>query len=161
MSDEDLLIRIIENIIESKKIRSSQIIAVVETPPPNLTLRYGEQIIASDQIYCSNYLLPNYFREYKIEGIIDVMHQEVSQYNFDNTTSTNKEKEPDGHTHPISILAGSGTIDNTGDYKSHGKFWFTDTLTKGAEVLVDIVGVYYVVTARIVKMPSTAIEGGA
>lgn len=160
MTNEDLLIRIIENIVEKNKPKGSQIIAVVATPPPNLTLRYGEQIIESEQIYCSNYLLPNYLREYKLEGTIDEMHQEVSEYSFDNTTST----EPGGsgpHSHGIATLAGSGTVDNTGNYKTHGKFWFTDTLVKGAEVLVDIVGIYYIVTSRIVKMPSAAIEGGA
>lgn len=44
----------------------TQLIAKVETAPPELTLKFAEQVIPSKQIYCSNYLLPHYHRDYTL-----------------------------------------------------------------------------------------------
>ena len=125
---------------------TSIIKASVVTPPPNLTIEFDGQVIPSKQIYCSNYLLPHYHRDYKIDGIIDEIEIDVSNYNYDNTTS-----ETMGHGIPK--LKGSGK------YKSHKDIWFEDTLKKGDEVLVLAMGVHYVVVTKIVKMPSGAIKG--
>ena len=126
--------------------------ASVVTPPPNLTIEFDGQIIPSEQIYCSNYLLPHYHRDYTIDGIIDNIEINVSSYDYDNTTTDTK-------GHGIPKLAGSGKYKGSGIYKSHKDIWFEDTLKVGDEVLVVVLGVYYVVVTRIVKMPSKAIEG--
>ena len=131
---------------------TSIIKASVVTPPPNLTIEFDGQVIPSKQIYCSNYLLPHYHRDYKIDGIIDEIEIDVSNYNYDNTTS-------DIMGHGIPKLKGSGKYKGSGTYKSHKDIWFEDTLKKGDEVLVVVLGVYYVVVTKIVKMPSGAIEG--
>ena len=131
---------------------TSIIKASVETPPPNLTIKFDGQIIPSEQIYCSNYLLPHYHRDYKIDGIIDEIKIDVSKYNYDNTTQ-------DVMGHKIPKLEGSGTFQGNGTFKSHKDIWFEDTLQKGDEVLVLVMGVHYVVVTKIVKMPSKAIEG--
>lgn len=149
------LIKIIDlRILKNSRIK--QVIAKVETPPPNLTLRYSEQIIPSKQIYCSNYLLPHYHRNYTIDGIIDNIEIDVSEYSFNNTTST---EVAANHTHQIKKLAGSGTYKGSGIYQSHKDIWFEDTLKAGDEVLVNLVGVYWVVVSKVTKMPSQAIEG--
>ena len=126
--------------------------ATVETPPPKLTIKFDGQTIPSAQIYCSNYLLPHYHRDYTIDGIIDNIEINVSNYDYDNTTS-------DTMGHGIPKLKGSGKYKGSGIYKSHKDIWFEDTLKKGDEVLVVVLGVYYVVVTKIVKMPSGAIEG--
>ena len=126
--------------------------ASVVTPPPNLTIEFDGQIIPSEQIYCSNYLLPHYHRDYTIDGIVDNIEINVSNYDYDNTTS-------DTMGHGIPKLTGSGKYEGSGTYKSHKDIWFEDTLIKGDEVLVLVMGVHYVVVTRIVKMPSKAIEG--
>lgn len=131
---------------------TSIIKASVVTPPPNLTIEFDGQVIPSKQIYCSNYLLPHYHRDYKIDGIIDEIEIDVSNYNYDNTTS-------DIMGHGIPKLKGSGKYKGSGTYKSHKDIWFEDTLKKGDEVLVVVLGVYYVVVTKIVKIPSGAIEG--
>lgn len=159
MTDGDLekeMSKFYENIFKNKKIPIS-LIAKVETPPPDLTLRYSEQIIPSKQIYCSNYLLPHYHRNYTIDGIIDNIEIDVSEYNFDNTTSS--EPVPNHPSHPIPKLSGSGTYKGSGIYQSHKDIWFEDTLKAGDEVLVNLVGVYWVVVSKVTKMPSQAIEG--
>ena len=126
--------------------------ATVETPPPKLTIKFDGQTIPSEQIYCSNYLLPRYHRDYTIDGIIDNIEINVSNYDYDNTTS-------DTMGHGIPKLTGKGKYEGSGTYKSHKDIWFEDTLRKGDEVLVLVLGVYYVVVTKIVKMPSGAIEG--
>ena len=131
---------------------TSIIKASVVTPPPNLTIEFDGQVIPSKQIYCSNYLLPHYHRDYKIDGIIDEIEIDVSNYNYDNTTS-------DTMGHGIPKLTGSGKYRGSGIYKTHKDIWLEDTLKKGDEVLVVVLGVYYVVVTKIVKMPSGAIEG--
>ena len=131
---------------------TSIIKASVETPPPNLTIKFDRQIIPSEQIYCSNYLLPHYHRDYKIDGIIDEIKIDVSKYDYDNTTQ-------DVMGHKIPKLEGSGTFQGNGTFKSHKDIWFEDTLQKGDEVLVLVLGVHYVVVTKIVKMPSEAIKG--
>lgn len=131
---------------------TSIIKASVVTPPPNITIEFDGQVIPSEQIYCSNYLLPHYHRDYIIDGVIDKIKINVSSYDYDNETS-------DTMGHGIPKLAGSGKYNGSGIYKSHKDIWFEDTLKVGDEVLVVVLGVYYVVVTRIVKMPSKAIEG--
>lgn len=131
---------------------TSIIKASVVTPPPNLTIEFDGQVIPSEQIYCSNYLLPHYHRDYTIEGIIDEIKIDVSNYDYDNTTS-------DTAGHYIPKLNGSGKYEGSGSYKSHKDIWFENTLQKGDEVLVLVLGVHYVVVTKIVKMPSGAIKG--
>ena len=131
---------------------TSIIKASVVTPPPNLTIEFDGQIIPSEQIYCSNYLLPHYHRDYTIDGVIDEIKIDVSKYDYDNDTS-------DAMGHKIPKLTGSGKHEGSGTYKSHKDIWFEDTLRKGDEVLVLVMGVHYVVVTKIVKMPSGAIEG--
>lgn len=126
--------------------------ATVETPPPKLTIKFDGQTIPSEQIYCSNYLLPHYHRDYTIDGVIDKIEIDVSSYEYDNNTQ-------DVMGHKIPKLNGSGKYEGNGTYKSHKDIWFEDTLRKGDEVLVLVMGVHYVVVTKIVKMPSGAIEG--
>lgn len=131
---------------------TSIIKASVVTPPPNITIEFDGQVIPSEQIYCSNYLLPHYHRDYIIDGVIDKIKINVSSYDYDNTTTDTK-------GHGIPKLTGEGKYEGSGTYKSHKDIWFEDTLRKGDEVLVLVLGVYYVVVTKIVKMPSVAIEG--
>ena len=139
---------------------TSIIKASVVTPPPNLTIEFDGQVIPSKQIYCSNYLLPHYHRDYTIDGVIDEIKINMSKYESTgedgNTTST---AEADNHTHKIPSIAGQGKFEGSGTYKSHKDIWFEDTLRAGDEVLVVVLGVHYVVVTKIVKMPSGAIEG--
>ena len=153
MSVENDLLEIIKKTV---KMPITSVITKVETPPPNWTLKYAEQIIPSEQIYCSNYLLPHYHRNYVIDGIIDNIDIEVSEYNFNNTTST---EIAANHSHSIESLSGSGTYKGAGNYQSHKDIWFEDTLKAGDEVLVNIVGVYWVVVSKVTKMPNKALEG--
>jgi hypothetical protein len=131
---------------------TSIIKASVVTPPPNLTIEFDGQVIPSEQIYCSNYLLSHYHRDYKIDGVIDEIKIDVAKYDYNNTTS-------DTAGHNIPKLKGNGKYEGNGSYKSHKDIWFEDTLRKGDEVLVLVMGVHYVVVTKIVKMPSGAIEG--
>ena len=139
---------------------TSIIKASVVTPPPNLTIEFDGQVIPSEQIYCSNYLLPHYHRDYTIDGIIDEIKIDMSKYESigegGNTTST---AMADNHTHKIPSIKGQGKFEGNGTYKSHKDIWFEDTLQKGDEVLVLVLGVHYVVVTKIVKMPSGAIKG--
>ena len=138
----------------------TQLIATVETAPPELTLRYSEQVIPSKQIYCSNYLLPHYHREYTIDGTVDDIELSLSKMDVNNTTST---ATAESHSHSIPSIkgvgGGAGSLKGSGTYKTHGDIWFEDALKAGDEVLVNIVGVYWVVVSKITKMPSGAIEG--
>lgn len=146
------LAELIENMINDRMKAVPIIKATVKTPPPNLTIEFDGQVIPSKQIYCSNYLLPHYHRDYTIDGIIDNIEINVSNYDYDNTTS-------DTMGHGIPKLTGSGKYRGSGIYKTHKDIWLEDTLKKGDEVLVVVLGVYYVVVTKIVKMPSKAIEG--
>ena len=153
MSWADEIVKMLKN----KKVNSiTQVIAKVETPPPNLTLKFSEQLIPAEQIYCSNYLLPHYHRNYKLDGIIDNVEINVSEYSFNNSTST---EVASNHSHPVKSLSGKGNYKGSGTYQSHKDIWFEDTLKAGDEVLVNIVGVFWVVISKITKMPSEAIEG--
>ena len=96
--------------------------------------------------------MPHYHRDYIIDGVINEIKIDVSNYDYDNTTS-------DTAGHNIPKLTGSGKYEGSGTYKSHKDIWFEDTLQKGDEVLVLVLGVHYVVVTKIVKMPSGAIKG--
>ena len=168
---ENEITKMIENIIKKVPQYITQVIAKVESPPPNLTLKYAEQVIPSEQIYCSNY----YHRNYKIDGIIDNIElstREISgtlkNISLSNSTSTNPAGEGP-HSHEIPTIDASGSFESTGEgsgaikgdgtYRSHKDLWLEDTLKQGDEVLVNIVGVHWVVVSKITKMPSGAIEG--
>ena len=152
---------IIQNMIR-KNMLPTQLIATVETAPPELTLRFSEQVIPSEQIYCSNYLLPHYHRDYTLEGTVDDIELSLSKMEVNNTTNTSHAGEGP-HTHAIPSIKGeegtAGSLKGSGTYKTHGDIWFEDALKAGDEVLVNIVGVYWVVVSKITKMPSGAIEG--
>ena len=141
---------------------TSVIKASVVTPPPNLSIEFDGQVIPSEQIYCGNYLLPHYHRDYKIDGVIDEIKIDMSNYESTgeggNTTSTAPAGE-EPHTHKIPNIKGKGMFEGSGTYKSHKDIWFEDTLKVGDEVLVAVVGIFYVVVTKITKMPSGAIEG--
>lgn len=156
-SKENNFINAILNAVEKRASIKKSIICTVITPPPNITLKYENMTIPTEQIYVANYLLQNYHRQYKIDGIIDNIEIDVSQYDFKNTT--NSEPVPNHPSHPIPKLQGSGTYKGSGIYQSHKDFWFTDTLIPNSEVLVDIVNNSYVVVAQIVRMPNGAKEG--
>lgn len=146
--------QLIDLIIENTNRPTSKtlIVAKVTSPPPDLKLKFAEQEIMPEQIYCSNYLLPHYHRDYKIDGVIDDIKIDVDSYDYTNTTS-------DLSGDKIIPLQGSGKFEGHGTYKSHKDIWFEDTLRVGDEVLVAIVGVFYVVISKITKMPNKAIEG--
>lgn len=146
--------QLIDLIIDNTNRPTSKtlIVAKVISPPPSLKLKFAEQEIMPEQIYCSNYLLPHYHRDYKIDGVIDEIKIDVDSYDYTNTTS-------DLSGDKIIPLQGSGKFEGNGTYKSHKDIWFEDTLRVGDEVLVAIVGVFYVVISKITKMPNKAIEG--
>lgn len=152
---EKEILKFYENVGKYKNFPTT-LIAKVETAPPELTLKFSERIIPSKQIYCSNYLLPHYHRDYTINGIIDNIEIDVSKYSFNNTTST---EVASNHVHAIKNLSGSGNYKGNGTYQSHKDIWFEDTLKPGDEVLVNLVGVYWVVVSKITKMPLGAAEG--
>ena len=127
MSMFEILNDMIDNGVQQQS--NNFIRASVTSPPPELKIKFDNVEIPSEQIYCSNFLLPHYHRTYKIDGIIA------------------------SHTHDHSTIKGSGT------YKSSKDIWFEDTLKVGDEVLVLVLGINYVVVSKIVKMPSGAIEG--
>lgn len=156
MSAEQLAGDIV-NIMLAKEESRKLIICKVTEPPPNLHLSFSEQTIFPKQIYVSNYLLPHYHRTYTIDGVIDSIDIQVSNYQYNNTTLT--EATPTPHKHDIKSLQGTGEFQGNGVYKSHKDMWWEDTLKVGDEVLVAIVGVFYVVVSKITKMPSAAIEG--
>lgn len=118
MSFADELIDIIKS---NNNVYTTQVIAKVETPPPNLTLKFSEQLIPAEQIYCSNYLLPYYHRNYKLDGIIDNIEINVSEYSFNNSTST---EVASNHSHPVKSLSGKGNYKGSGTYQSHKDIWF-------------------------------------
>ena len=155
-SKQNSFINAIMKAVEKKANIKKSIICTVITPPPNITLKYENITIPTEQIYVANYLLQNYHRQYKIDGIIDNIEIDVLEYSFDNTTST---EIAANHTHQIKKLVGSGTYKGSGIYQSHKDFWFTDTLIPNSEVLVEVVNNSYVVVAQIVRMPSGAKEG--
>lgn len=156
MNNSDILLESIKKYVDSKVNIKKSIICTIATPPPNITLNYENQTIPTKQIYVANYLLQNYHRQYKIDGVVDNIEINVSEYNFNNSTST---EVASNHSHPIKSLSGKGNYKGSGVYQTHKDFWFTDTLQVGNEVLVEIVNNSYVVVAQIVRMPSGAKEG--
>ena len=144
--------KLIDDIV-SDRLKAPPIIkASVVNPPPNLTIDVMGEIIPSEQIYCSNYLLPHYHRDYKIDGVIDSVDITVDNYDYNNNTQ-------DVMGHKIPKLNGKGQFTGNGVYKSHKDLWFEDTLKKGDEVLVLIMGIFYVVVTKITKMPNGAVKG--
>ena len=157
MNNSVVLLESIKKYVDSKVNIKKSVICTIATPPPNITLNYENQTILTKQIYVANYLLQNYHRQYKIDGVVDNIEINVSEYDFDNTTKS--DPVPQHPSHPIPKLQGSGKYKGSGVYQTHKDFWFTDTLQVGNEVLVEIVNNSYVVVAQIVRMPSGAKEG--
>lgn len=153
---QEILEKIIKN-YQNKEI--NQIIATVTSAPPNLKIKFAENEIPSKQIYCSNYLLPHYHRNYTFDGIIDSMHQDVSEVKTTYNSSDMTLAGSGPHKHNLISSDGKGAIESTGNYNHHGDLWLEDTLEVGDEVLVNIVGIFYVVVSKITRMPSKAIEG--
>lgn len=151
----------------SKATPVTMVIASVVTPPPNLTIKFGENVIPSNQVYCSNYLLPHYHRDYTISGTVDEIKLNLHQLDINNTTTTDVSSCSVGaaHVHPISSISGTkgtdsaGKLEGRGSYETHGDLWFEDTLQTGDEVLTCLVGIYWVVVTKITKMPNNANEG--
>lgn len=133
------MFEIINDMLDSRLEGNNFIRASVVNPPPELKIKFDNIEIPSEQIYCSNFLLPNYQREYKIDGTIGEIAID--------TTTQNKVGDP------------HGTIKGTGRYETNGNITFEDALKVGDEVLVLVLGVHYVVVSKIVKMPSSAIDG--
>lgn len=142
------MFEIINDMLDNRVDQQSNnfIRASVVSPPPELKIKFDNVEIPSEQIYCSNFLLPNYHRSYKIDGVIN-------EITIDTTTQTATADGPAPHTHDHATIKGSGA------YKSHQDIWFEDTLKVGDEVLVLVLGINYVVVSRIVKMPNSAAEG--
>lgn len=161
MSAENNLLQAIEIMIKRMLPSQNLLIASVVSPPPELKIKFSEQIIPPEMIYCSNYLLPDYRRDYRFEGIIDEMHQDVSKFKNNYSSSDMSLMGQGPHKHQLISSQGSGSIDSTGDYKHHGQMWWTNTLEVGDEVVVAVIGQCYVVLDRIVQMPNSAIEEGA
>ena len=144
-----------------KAIPTNIIIAKVVDSPAGLSIKFGEQTIPSEQIYCSNYLLPHYHRDYTIKGTVDDIELNLSRMTVSgNTTST---QTANSHTHPISSISGAsgaaGGLKGSGTYETHGDIWLEDTLKAGDEVLCVLAGIYWVVVTKITKMPSGAKDG--
>lgn len=137
------------------------IIASVVTPPPNLSVKFSENIVTSEQLYCSNYLLPNYRRNYKSKEIILSEKDDVSKLDLKFSASNTELKGQGPHQHRFITATASGTSELTGESECDGEIWLTNTLNVGDEVLLGVVGRYYVVMDRIIKMPGSAIEEGA
>jgi hypothetical protein len=147
-SAEMTLVHAMDELINKRLPSNNLIIASVVSVPPALSIKFSEVTIPPEMIYCSNYLLPNYVRDYKLEGTINTIHQD---YN-----SSDMSLEGQGpHKHQLNSSDASGT------YETQGKIWWTNTLNVGDEVIVAVVGQFYVVLDRIIKMPNSAAEGGA
>ena len=153
------LVSAVLEVMGSKKAPTTMIICKVVEAPPKLRLKYAEEIIEPEQIYCSNYLLPHYHRDFTIDGVIDNIEIDVESYSAKNSTDTDLEYGKRTHKHLVPSLEGSGEYKGSGVYQSHKDIWLEDTLRPGDEVVVAIVGVMYVVLSKITKMPNRAIEG--
>lgn len=113
------------------------VLGEVISPPPELKISIleGQIILYPDQLYMTDNLWNDYYRTYKIESEITEMTREISEYNYTNTTATEK-ASPGPHTHDVKTLNGNGSDESTGNYKAQGDFWFTDTLKKDDLVML-------------------------
>ncbi|MGL5050914.1 MAG: DUF2577 family protein [Fusobacteriaceae bacterium] len=134
-------------------------IAIVKTAPPNISIEYLGNIIKAEQIKIMNYLLLNYHRTYKLKGVIDKQHQDVSEQKQTFSASDMSPAGEGPHKHNLVSGTSNGTIESTGNYEHHGDLWLTDTLRVGCEVLVQVVGNSYIITGQVVQMPNSAKEG--
>lgn len=69
MSMFEILNNMIDNGVQQQS--NNFIRASVTSPPPELKIKFDNVEIPSEQIYCSNFLLPHYHRTYRIDGVID------------------------------------------------------------------------------------------
>ncbi|MGL4569311.1 MAG: DUF2577 family protein [Fusobacteriaceae bacterium] len=161
MTAEQKIIDSLSHMVRNMIPASNLIIASVVSTPPGLSVKFGEQVVPSEQLYCSNYLLHNYRRDYKLKGIIDEEHQDISELKITYSASDMTPAGQGPHKHTLNSSTSSGTMKSTGNYEHHGEMWWTNTLEEGDEILLAVVGQFYVVVDRIVKMPGQAIEEGA
>ena len=94
---------------------------VVKAPPELEVKLENKAIVKNHKIIISIEKIIGYKRTYSLEG-------NVTQYDFDNTTSS--EAVPNHPSHPIPKLSGKGT------YKAEGTIQWTDTLKVGDKVLM-------------------------
>ncbi|MGL4402419.1 MAG: DUF2577 family protein [Fusobacteriaceae bacterium] len=161
MTAEQKIINSLTQIVSGMLPANNLLIGSVVNPPPDLSVKFGEQIIPSGQLYCSNHLLPNYRRDFKLKGVIDMQHQDISELDVNYSASDMVQGGQGPHKHKLISSTASGTMESTGNYEHHGEMWWTNTLKAGDEILLAVVGQFYVVVDRIVKMPAQAIEEGA
>lgn len=140
MKQVNELFQAITNYIDRKYGMKSCFYAEVVTPPPNVTIKYANQIIPNEVIDVASHLLTEYNRTYTFK-----QSHEVSNYDFDNTTSS--ETVGDHPAHPIPKLQGSGKFESTGS----GEFTLTNTLEVGAIVKVDVIDNRYFIASRVNK----------
>lgn len=94
---------------------------VVKAPPELQVKLENGIIIKNHKIMISIEKIVGYQRTYSLQG-------EITQYDFENTTSS--EPVPNHPAHPIKKLSGKGT------YTAEGTIQWTDTLKVGDKVLV-------------------------
>lgn len=94
---------------------------VVKAPPELEVKLENKAIVKNHKIIISIEKIIGYKRTYSLEG-------NITQYDFDNTTSS--EPVPNHPSHPIPKLSGKGT------YQAEGTIQWTDTLKVGDKVLM-------------------------
>ena len=94
---------------------------VVKAPPKLEVKLENGIIIKNHKIMISIEKIVGYQRTYSLQG-------EITQYDFENTTSS--EPVPNHPAHPIKKLSGKGT------YTAEGTIQWTDTLKVGDKVLM-------------------------
>lgn len=94
---------------------------VVKAPPELQVKLENGIIIKNHKIMISIEKIVGYQRTYSLQG-------EITQYDFENTTSS--EPVPNHPAHPIKKLSGKGT------YTAEGTIQWTDTLKVGDKVLM-------------------------
>ena len=147
----------IKNIIKKETSQPETIIAAVETPPPSLTIKYNDNIIPSEMIYCYDNLLIDYKREFEIIGNVGDIDLTLSKNDITMLlTPPNLPFLPKTQPPPYSIAGGQGTMKGAGTYETNGTIKLTDTLKAGDLLEVGIVGDKYIVRSKIIQMPGGA-----
>lgn len=120
-NDADFVAKFFRSLLAKKEFQTC--VGVVIEPPPNfhISIMKGKYILYPRMLYMNDRLFDDYTRTYKLTG-------EITEYNFENTTSS--EPVSDHPAHPIKKLAGKGS------YQATGTFINTDTLVKGDLVKV-------------------------
>lgn len=147
----------IKDIIRKQTSQPQTIIAAVQTPPPNLTIKYNENIIPSEMIYCYDNLLIGYKREFEIKGNVSDIDLTLEKNEITMLlTPPNLPFLPKTQPPPYSITGGQGAMKGAGTYETNGTIKLTDTLKVGDLLEVGIVGDKYIVRSKIIQMPGGA-----